>query len=657
MARLSITTAVLVAVWSALVTSAWRAGADDESRASWAIEYLRNEQDRWQGKIVLYDDRESGAHAFFPGNWAGNTSALTMDPAFTGTLVAGTTAIKITYRPTALDWPRWASITWAYPDRNWGGQPGRDLPGATRLSGWIAGTGTIDVKIGGVNWPPDNNPALPNQDPFGREGQIALSNEWKPFVIDIPAGVSRKNVIGGFTIGFQSAATVYLDELAYDTDVDKNTLRLVRSYVPLVDEADDPIRNVAFVYDNAVLALAFLSHSGPSTPPDKKNADQKESENRAFALLDAFCWAQAHDRSYRDGRWRNGYAVGPLADPATNSARLPSIWDKTLDAVREDRYVVSSDVGNVAWACLALLSGCEILSQRHRSPEDDHRLQTYLATAARAAEWVHRDNFVDDDWGGYAGGFEGREVPTKKPDGPGKLAWRSVEHNLDYWVVCKKLNLLTHEQQWEDRAAHAKRFVLGMWNGDQGFFWAGRKNKGEEINQDAVPLDAQTWSVLAMGQDPDFRQTTGWKNGPDIPPCIKWVEKACKVNERGHSGFRFSDKGSNCWPEGAAQLAAVYRYLDRPERAQQILAEIVSSCPVESPSRASTFSVSGPDVGGGIKAAYPVDAGTGFIKDFGGRKPEQWFFKSRYHVGATSWFVLASQSDCNPFWLLKPNER
>ena len=70
---------------------------------------------------------------------------------------------------------------------------------------------------------------------------------------------------------------------------------------------DRIMSNVAFTYDNAVTALAFISIG---------------DQQRAKLILDAIIYVQNHDRSYQDSRIRNSYRSGELIAP-NGQVQLP----------------------------------------------------------------------------------------------------------------------------------------------------------------------------------------------------------------------------------------------------------------------------------------------------------------------------------------------
>lgn len=617
--------------------------ADLDTRIVQAYRYLETEMDRWSQRTVVYDDLDSGGAGFFPSGWMGDIEDLRLDLGVTDNPAAGTTCIRATYTPRGSQ--RWAGIYWLYPnnpDGNWGYLRGRDLTGATRLQGWIRGEKggeIVELKIGGVNRPPHNNPSIAHQDSLGPLGiRMSLSPDWQRFEIPIPHGTPLDNVIGGFAFVVSApynpdGSVVYLDEITYD-DAEPQRLRLIRSYTPTADPNDRAIRNAAFLYDNALAVLAFLARG------------DDEGRRRAAILADSLVWAQKHDRAYHDGRWRNAYSSGPLQDPATDSARLPGWYDPTRKRWLEDRYAVSSDTGNTGWAMIALLSAHDALSSGGRD-------SPYLAAASRAGEWIEAHCRAGDALGGYTGGFEGWER-NETSTGPAKLEWRSTEHNLDLYAAFSRVADVTGHNAWRQRAAHARGFVLNMWNQDGPFFWAGVRDRRGTLNRDAVPADAQTWALLAMGHDSEFRRVVGWSGSTAVPSCIGWVEMTVRVANipecPGVSGYRFSNQGSGVWFEGSAHLAAAYRYIRDDQRAESVVNEIIRANPIRPPAEDNGREAGLPPSVGGIEAACPDPAATGFIKEFAPGVVGPWTYPKRPHVGATAWFLLAARG-ANPFWL------
>src|SRR5580704_10426909 len=120
-----------------------------------------------------------------------------------------------------------------------------------------------------------------------------------------------------------------------------------------------PLQGAAFLYDNAVAAIALVACG----------------ETRKSARIgDAILTALDHDRYWHDGRLRNGYLAGPIGP---GPVKLAGWWDKKQNMWVEDRYQVGSDNGNMAWAILALLALDKTAT--------DHR---YLDGAVRIGDWV-----------------------------------------------------------------------------------------------------------------------------------------------------------------------------------------------------------------------------------------------------------------------------
>jgi hypothetical protein len=99
-----------------------------------------------------------------------------------------------------------------------------------------------------------------------------------------------------------------------------------------------PLHSVAFLYDDAVAAIA-LAGCGEA--------------GRARRIGDAILAALNGDRFWHDGRLRDAYAAGPVRE---SPVKLGGWWDAAQNRWLEDAYQVGSDSGNMAWAMLALLA-------------------------------------------------------------------------------------------------------------------------------------------------------------------------------------------------------------------------------------------------------------------------------------------------------------
>jgi exo-beta-1,3-glucanase (GH17 family) len=604
---------------------------------AWVVEQM----DLWTIGTTICDDRGSGGQGYYPMNLAGDYKDLRIDDGCAKAPAGGLSCVEITYTPEGEK--GWATAMWAYPDRpgpNWGEVKGRDITGARKLRGSIRGHDggeVVELAVGGVNREPHHNEKLPHQDPFGPVTVRAkLSKEWQPFTIDLPAKTSLESVIGGFRCTFSKAltpnkATIYLDEVRFD-DGTPEMPRLVRSYVPMAEPKDDAIRNAAFLYDNAVLLLYFLS------------LDDEDSLRRAKLLANAIVDAQTNDRAYEDGRWRNAYSCGPLLDQATNKARLPGIYSKEKGRMLEDRYTVSSDAGNTGWAIIALLSAHAKLEAGKVKPP-----YRFLNSARRAGKWLEENCRVDDALGGYSGGYEGWEKTPENPTEPVKLEWRSVEHNLDLAVAFEKLSDAVGREkgkEWLERARHARKFVFKMWNPKGNHFWVGVRDRKGTLNEDAIPGDIHTWALLALGHDPEFRTLIGWAGPGRLPRILEWVEAHCREEASSGSGYRFSDKGKGVWPEGCAHVASSYLYLGEKKRAMAVLDNLLKLTPPARPGGKNVRPA-------GIPAAVAGVAETGFIKEFAPGVVDKWTYPARPHLGASAWFLLAGHGT-NPYWLEGP---
>lgn len=300
------------------------------------------------------------------------------------------------------------------------------------------------------------------------------------------------------------------------------------SYEPRPDAADFPneLRDVAFVYDNALAAIALVA------------CDRAAA---ARPIADAFLKALDDDRHYHDGRLRNAYAAGPVT-AAGEPIALPGYWHEGDKAWREDPYQVGSATGNAAWAALALLTV-------HEATGDDR----YLDGARRVMMWVNTLTRDEHKPGGYRGGYYGHE-PV-----PRRIAWKSTEHNIDVYAADRWLAQRTGEAVWQDHAARARRFVEAMWRDDGDRFLIGTMSDGVTPNTAVSGLDARLWPLLLMlapvGREADL------------------LDRALADHGAG-GGVDFDTDRDGVWLEGTAQAVLVMRAQHRDAAAARFLETI-----------------------------------------------------------------------------------
>ena len=515
------------------------------------------------------------------------------------------------------------------PGLNWGDVPDAgilDLAGATEASFCIRGAvggEVVEVFSLGVGRDPATGQALtphpdsgPRVDPVPPLGPLTTS--WTCHAIDL-AAANTSYVLGALgwaanVVQNPGGATFYLDDISFD--VDRTTEpRLLASYVTecSTEDFDTVLRNVAFTYDNALAALAFLAAWTESGDP--------EWLDRASLVGEALVYAFENDRTYRDAdaaapsddrRLRNGYQAGDLALwPGWNpnghqeTARMAGWWSEGAVTWYEDEFQVSSHTGNQAWPMLALLA-------LHDATLDP----AWLDAAVDIAWFVEDHTRQSAGYGGYSGGYEGWEGAETA------VSWKSTEHNLDLYTAFSRLHLATGDAIWNDAAAHARAFVEAMWQPglppDPGRFLTGtavdEATGIEQLNTTVIPADASSWAVLALG--------AGYAEGLD------WVEQNLAASSGGLSGFSYSDADtSEVWFEGTAHMALAWAVSGDLCAAETWLSEIESAL------------YPGPDSAGlGVPAASG-ELQTGFA----------WSYYDRLHIGAGAFYVLG-RLGWNPFW-------
>lgn len=403
----------LVAGWLEVgcgVASLW-GGSTATGTAERALGFLDWMMDRYHLYLDVYTDAGSaGNHFLCLARMPEEGSGAWIDVCFTGSVYSGGTAIECGFRQEGSHWGGFYFLNGVIdsgertPRQNWGdvGHAGLDLRGASRLTFWARGRDggeRVEFFCGGVGWSVDYKgrsvePVAPFPDSFPKasSGFIRLSSEWQQYSIELQ-GQDLSYVIGGFgwvVDKFRNRGhdevVFYVDDIRYDL-ARTNDLRLMCSFDTRGDVGgfDNIMRNVAFVYDNAVALIAYLAEGS------------EESRRRAGILADSLVYAVYHDRATDGPRLRNAYMGGDLqafpgwrATGKQGRARLPNFWDCGDQQVYEDRMAISTYAGNVAWAMLALLSAYRHLGETR-----------YLECAEDLGRWIIEN--CRDERG--AGGF------------------------------------------------------------------------------------------------------------------------------------------------------------------------------------------------------------------------------------------------------------
>jgi len=285
--------------------------------------------------------------------------------------------------------------------------------------------------------------------------------------------------------------------------------------------ASGPLQGAAFLYDNAVAAIALVACGEPK---------------KAARIGDAILLALDHDRYWHDGRLRNGYLAGAVGP---EPVKLAGWWDDKQNMWVEDRYQVGSDSGNMAWAILALLA----LDQA----SGDHR---YRIGAARIGGWVLGAR-SENTPGGFTGGtFSHEPVPVTEK-------WKSTEHNADLAAAFSGLARATGDKKWTSASHAAQKFVHAMWSAECSCFAVGTTDDGKTRNP-YLALDAQIWPLLAL------------------PDAAKYGDALTTAQSklRDGDGFAYSEAKEGLWTEGTAQVALYLILSGRKAEAESFMAAV-----------------------------------------------------------------------------------
>ena len=404
----------------------------------------------------------------------------------------------------------------------------------------------------------------------------------------------------------------FLDQMM-DAYVQGSTTRLCQSYSDQI--AGGTFYSTAFIYDNALLALAYLAR--------RKGDDL----SRAKIIGDGILYAQSTDPA-GDGRFRQAYFAGT---PDSHGVYVtPGL-----------SFFQGSAVGDVAWPGIALAQLYAHTGQKK-----------YLDGAVKAATFIEtttRDNTNVPPGGYYFGNGQ-----TNK----------STEHNIDVYALFTMLARLTGNSSWLDGAQHAKAFVQAMFDAPSGHFWTGTSDP-THIFYDNSPEDVQTWSYLAFN-DPKYAVTIDWvktnlattdtsfafNNGWGVNGTLKIRVNGVTYASLSKLGTVLGDGSVDAnavWIEGTGHLIAALLQRNLPPGKDlpsfhgdlALALHLIENVEVAQNSLGAGQTVNGQPlvVGQGLTAATSnLNTGFGFN------------YLPLLHIGATSWYVMGAQGN-NPMRL------
>ncbi|MGH9666935.1 MAG: hypothetical protein ACRD9L_21130, partial [Bryobacteraceae bacterium] len=461
---------------------------------------------------------------------------------------------------------------------------------------------------------------------------VTLNAQWQTITIDL-SQIDLRYCLGAFGWVANSKGNAYrpISFLIDSIWVDLPRLsdpRFLVSYEteypaspdPLINGFDVVQVNTAYCYDNAVALLAFAATG---------------LKARSQLVADALVYALDNDRYWADGRLRNAYMGGDLTLPPgwlargkPNTVRMSGWYDAAKKAWFEDAYNVSSNTGVMAWACLSLLAFYGLYGGH-----------SYLAAVERIAGWIIANCESNSKNHTFTAGQEGWEPDAAgTPSGAFRIrTYEATEHSIDLYAVFSRLYQITGKVTYDVAAQRAFNFATRIaWNQPGQEFYTGTDDSGvlQNFVGSVIPLDIQVWSLMSLRD-----QNTPYLGTLDTVERLHALQGGygfCQTSAVRNSvtladGVKNS-LAAGVWYEGTAHVAAAHRLFGSQSKYTDLV-----------------LFLDGARFASGAMPAASVDKlDTGF--DLNDGKP--WIYLHRAHVGATSWFVLATAPDpVNPFWL------
>jgi hypothetical protein len=594
-----------------------------------AAQYVVNQVDKQNKTIAVFRDFGDGENCYTQRAALNPTEHPIPEMDEKASSPFGSSSIKITYPLFPNDWNGYIFMTGKLPTGST--QPeidfgttntGYNLRGAKRLKfkarGEVGGE-RVQFYMGGLANNDDSAPYPDTAEKHYDNGAfVTLSAEWTDYVIDL-SGLDLSRIASGF--GWASnelqnsgkeKIVFYLDEIIYEFDEERNDPLLLRSHEPLsLDREEAFINNFAYIYDNAIAALV-LSYTGELI--------------KARQIADALVFAANNDRSYNTCLLRNAYANGAIQSfPGWLSplgkvfAKLPGFFDTESSMWWEDRYAVSINTGNIGWSILAL-------AEVYRNAPYQ---QEYLTTACGLGDYILNNFFSPDEaGGGFTGGLEGWE-PT-----PEMLTYKSTEHAIDLYVAYKQLAELTATSdptaaaRYQAASLHARNFVMSMYDPILGCFYTGTTNDGKTINKSTLPLDTNTWAILALLDDTDVADL--W----DSEKVVSFIDQHFRVGD----GMDFNEDCDGIWYEGTGEYAVVADLLGKPNEYTRTL-----TCMNNAAGNDGSITAADRD---GVTTGFDVTIASNETET--GLKSIPWLYNKRGALGSTCWLAFA-QLQINPY--------
>jgi hypothetical protein len=386
----------------------------------------------------------------------------------------------------------------------------------------------------------------------------------------------------------------YMDEIYYQFGADRKTPVFLKSYADKPQGSDAAtINSIAYLYDNAAAAIV-LSYAG--------------KHEHALQIADAIVYAVDNDRYYSDGRLHNAYLNGNVQSfPGWMSgknkpfARMFGFYDTRHSVWNEDVFANSSATGNMAWAVMAL---CEVYY--------NSKQQKYLRAAQKIGDFILTLKVAEN---GFTGGYEGWEGAETKQ------TYLSTEHNIDLIAAYSMLFGLTGNKTYQEAALIAKNFVLSMYDSQKKCFYTGTGSDGTTINSSVLPLDCNTWALLALKDE--------FKEAKEV---MDFIEQNMLVNNT--KGYDFNNDRDGVWYEGTAQVALAYLHAaNSADKYNEIITYLNNSALPDGSICSANID--------NITTCFTV-CGTTII----------WKYVRSVHLVATAWLGFA-QLGKNPFYVEK----
>jgi len=179
-----------------------------------AYSHIKGQFDQYHTTSYVYKDDNAGGNIYIPSVWQGGIKDISINQSSYNDPF-GRSCTEIVF-PLSTD-SSFSAIKYVYPENNIGNLSGFDMSGATELSFYAKGKGTVEFLSGGMNRKPFHTDTLPYEDgvDLRSSGYVQLKDEWEHRTISLTDNTCWVYLDSAQGLNNKFSQPVYMDHYSY----------------------------------------------------------------------------------------------------------------------------------------------------------------------------------------------------------------------------------------------------------------------------------------------------------------------------------------------------------------------------------------------------------------------------------------------------------